>query len=239
MPIDYSKWDNITCSDSDSDAERLPRVIRIQDNQQVSLDKSGYSIKTRDESIFSNSIGNSKPTNVYKLWSKRVSNGLVYPKSHLFSQDKYTVACLIALDYKPKGPLLVEITEESLKIKHNDNLLFSKEWYGRIKENEEFHNWQLVSLDIDWSALSDFVSLRINQNPQTELFFNNIETRWFVEIEVHKINDIPDSFFWWPKLFKSDNLEIKRKQDPKFKQIWEEAHEEFRKRVAEREPLQI
>lgn len=223
MTIDYSKWDKLEISEDEEDY--TPKVLKVNKDQQVVLGGNGYSIQTTP-----------KPKDVSNLWTKRLENGAVCVNSHVYAQNRHEVTALILA----RGSNLnVEISEREIKVYGGSDLVLSREFYAKIKDGEEFWNWEVVRMEIDWDALDAFSESRRNGGAQ-RLEFTNPKLEQFVEVNLQKLNEIQDCVIWWPKLFKDDVKETnvnKNKSD--FKKVWQEAHEMFKERIGSFEKIEI
>eukprot|EP00375_Theileria_parva_P003363 XP_766045.1 hypothetical protein [Theileria parva strain Muguga] len=222
MTIDYSKWDKLEVSD-DGEESKI-NVTKLNKNQQVVIQKEGYSIVNKANNSNSNqlssktnSIVNACKIDLNKEWYKRVLYGIVTVNSHIFTQDRYEVNFLLLINFN-YYKLQVKLDDCSIKVYNNSSnnynslgnnvdksaeLILSKEFYSKIREDENYWNWEIVTLDVDWEALKSFSnSVNKEKNSQCPLYFTRVETCKFIKVNVHKHVDIQDCFIWWPKLFK-------------------------------------
>ncbi|XP_954244.1 uncharacterized protein TA20425 [Theileria annulata] len=260
MTIDYSKWDKLEVSDDDEESKI--NVTKLDKNQQVVIQNGGYSIVNKSDNSNSTQLssntgsgGNTSRLDLNKEWYKSVLYGIVTVNSHIFTQDRYEVNFLLLINFDYLK-LQVKLDECSIKVYNvkssNDfsclegnfdksaELILSKEFYSKIKEDENFWNWEIVTLDIDWEALKSFSnSVNKDKNSQCSLYFTKVERRKFIKVNVHKHVDIQDCFIWWPKLFKDDLEEIKVVDNSEFSKVWDKAHEEFKRKISKFDKIPI
>ncbi|GFE55692.1 hypothetical protein BaOVIS_030960 [Babesia ovis] len=191
MPIDYSKWDNLELSDSED--ERKPEVIKLDGTQQVELGKNGYKIISRDTKVTTTR----DPTAVSKFWKQHVKNGNVVKGSHAFSQNRYEICLLIVVKAEGKPKFEVVVTDTRLRILRSGVEIFNREFYARVKDDDDYVNWKIVRQDVDWKALSAYC-----HSEGSNIVFTEFYEQTFIEVELTKYNKIEDCFIWWPKAFK-------------------------------------
>ncbi|AFZ80848.1 hypothetical protein BEWA_002550 [Theileria equi strain WA] len=226
MTIDYSKWDKLEVSEDEADY--TPKVLKVNKDQQIVLGGNGYSIQTTPRP--------SEPKDVSSIWSKRLDNGAVFLNSHIYAQNRHEVTAFIAVE---GSNLNVDIGEKDIKIYSKGDLVFSRELYAKVRDGEEFWNWEITRLEVDWDELDTF-SESLRNGTSTRLEFKNPKIEQFVEVNLQKLNEIQDCVIWWPKLFKDDEKEIiVNRNESNFKQAWEKAHEMFKKRVGSFEKIEI
>lgn len=233
MPLDYSKWDKLEVSDSDDD--RRPRVIKVGQSEKVELSRDGYNIVPRSQ-------GTAKPLDLVELskfWKRRLKNGWAYRKSHIFSQDRYDLNVLVAVNSPGKAAFDVVVTETSITVLRGGIEILKKELYARVKTAEDMINWQLLKKQVDWDALHKYCSAQ-HEGKDTSIQFTELYEQLFIDIDLKKDNNIADCFIWWPKLFKDDDEKINFKREGNnFMDAWNEAHKQFKERIKTFEKIEL
>ncbi|ORM40416.1 uncharacterized protein BXIN_2171 [Babesia sp. Xinjiang] len=196
MPIDYSRWDNLELSDSDDD--RKPKVIKLDPSQRVELGRDGYN-------IISSGTNATNPRDFAALsifWKKHVENGGVVGRSHVFSQNRYEICVLIAVSAEDKHRFEVAVTESTLRILRSGIEILNKDFYTKVKDDDEFMNWKIVRQEIDWKALESYCRTSGPEGHDANISFTEFYEQTFIELELTKHSIIEDCVIWWPKVFK-------------------------------------
>ncbi|GBE61391.1 nuclear movement domain-containing protein [Babesia ovata] len=235
MPIDYSKWDRLELSDSEE--ENKPRVIKLDRTQRVELGRDGYN-------IVSGTVNTGAPCEVatqYKFWKDHLKNGNVVVRSHAFSQDRYDICLLIAVREEARPGLEVEVTESHIRIIAKGVEIFSKEFFAKVKSDDDYVNWQIVRKYVDWNALESYCHNASLGASGADMVFTEFYEQMFVEVDLKKQNTIDECFLWWAKAFKDDvpSIRFESQGGTAFKESWNQAHEAFKQRVKSFQKVQL
>lgn len=250
-PIDYSKWNAFTDEDSDTERSAASSELyytRLERPTQVVVGPNGLTVKEESVNSYAHKPSESfleqidapdesslvSDTSVY---SKLSTNGSRESDSHWWSQTETTVSVSFSIPSE---------------IKSKDILKF------QIQEKESIHNgisFLRAHLELSYKKRGgEVVEILKEFFYPLNLDSDLLEGCW----EIQKIGDqkvITFQFFkkevakgvslWWDRCFSTDVTRVdldslaerRGNKSSQFKQVWEDAHQLFKQRVAKRKGI--
>lgn len=247
QPIDYSKWDYIEESDQSngSDPEDMvpscSSVARLSSPSAVCIGPGGASIVNPH---VSNPFGkqfrplDSAPVTDRSeddiLYDCLTKNGAKEGESHMWSQtdDSATISFLVPLDLRSKDISGFRIHEVDVV---RDGVALRR---PRIEFSYRMPSNVAVTITNDF-----YYPLKLDSDLLDGCWeLKTIHNQRFLIVQVFKMSVAAGVVIWWDRCFSTDiNLlntstiqSRKSAQSQRFQQVWEEAHDLFRQRMAER-----
>ncbi|CRH01439.1 conserved Plasmodium protein, unknown function [Plasmodium relictum] len=211
-------------------------------------------INDKNKDILKNMIINGGVIPFKCIWNQSIHYVSGYITLPLHSKAKY---------------LIVEIYEDKLVVRkrkncntlnsesknkndlNNYDILINKYFSFKINTNEDTQLWEIKNMKINWHKLF-YLSNKINNQTIKFDFEENIveKEETFLYISLKKKNEIENSYVWWGSLFKDEekinisNLPTrisinKNNNSTSFKNVWDEAHEIFKKKISKKNPYPI
>ncbi|SBT43100.1 hypothetical protein POVWA1_047210 [Plasmodium ovale wallikeri] len=130
---------------------------------------------------------------------------------------------------------------------NNYDTLINKNFPFKIHMDEDTQLWEIKNIKINWNNLFHLSNKVNNQNAIFD-FGENVQNKeeTFLYISLKKKNEIENSYIWWASLFKNEeqinlsNLPSRISKNrlnngsTSFKNVWEEAHEIFKKSISKK-----
>ena len=219
--VDYSKWNKFSDGDSDMEMEEesnFPQVTTLNDGSRVEIGPNGSKILEKNSKLI-------EKTNTTKDALKHSAEILVDGAGDIFTwqQTHYEVR------------LKIEITKFLHSTKKSGNSLICENKHFVLIISDElvidrFLKYDVEEKDkegdccIDWEIVSE-------------------QSLKFVCVTMKKKSPIPNAIQWWNKVFTTDTQEVDvskiHGRDTSQHSVWAEAHEAFRKQVANKEKIEV
>lgn len=235
-PIDYSKWDRIEFEESDE--ERFhPLVTRLKSGSSVSIDSSGLTLgqktEAKDQGMSAHTEeGREKNSSIEESTNlaKLFRNGAKEEGSHWWCQSEDRVTISFLVDPRVRAKDVSEVSLEEVKVNHSGNDIIRPCLTFAIKSttNEVTRVTKIFAFLLDLGA-GDIESCWELQT---------IAGKRFLLFSLQKKNVPNGVVVWWNRCFLDDVSEVdtttiadrKITSDTiKFKQMWEQAHESFKR----------
>ncbi|OII73345.1 nuclear move domain-containing protein [Cryptosporidium ubiquitum] len=237
--IDYSKWDKIEIS-SDEESGKLGskcNVTRFDSPQSITI---GGQRESKEDSLVSSNIlvDDLKTKSVLVSREKVISlDDYVFGgksacgKDYYWTQTENGLTIILEIDPGTQNKdLKVNVTEDKVTVTHgSETILFEEFEYG-VKDDDNTIFWSVKEVE----------SLNGAQNKRSRMLVLELEKK-----------ELDTSIrLWWKKIFKggieADISKFSRFSSPKseernrkFLEAWEEAHNEFRNKIKNRQKLSI
>lgn len=249
-PIDYSKWDAFCDEDTESECfltNSECHCTQLSCPSQVIIGPRGATMETvsagpvqvlsDDIHEQNDSMLKSRTQNGASQFSKLTSNGAKEGNSHCWSQTETTVVVsfFAPVETKAKDILSFLIKEtESVRggtpvVRPTLEFSYKKGGEEVVAVSKEFY----YPLNMDRDLLEGCWELQTVGNERI------ISFQFFKKVVAHGVS------LWWDRCFCSDIARVDPKtlqgrkghKSKEFKQVWEEAHELFKQRVAKRKDM--
>jgi hypothetical protein len=212
--LNYAKWDTLAAELSESDDEPTP--IRDR-NGNIAM----YPVMQAKavESSAPSSIGNSQRTSAHTSNSSSLTSGGGTTSRYLWSQDKTT---LIMRIFAPRGTVgrdvQIVLRSEQVTLMVKRELLLEGKFLYPVNAEEDYIDWEI--------------------QPYLE--------QSVIVLTLNKKEIGQGVIVWWKSVFVGDpEIDTTQISDRKldantsYRQVWEKAHDMFKKKVAEQEPQVI
>lgn len=250
-PIDYSKWNAF--NDEDSDVENLaacsePHFTRLERPSQVVVGPDGLTVG--EESACSGAhklceniseeieaLGESCLMNDTSVYSKLSTNGAKESDSHWWSQTETTVSVSFSIPSEIKAKDILKFRVQEKESIHNGNSLLRPHlelsYKKRGGEVVEILKEFFYPLNLDSDLLEGCWEIE-------KIGEQRVITFQFFKKEVAKGVSL-----WWDRCFSTDVARVdldslaerRGNKSTQFKQVWEDAHQLFKQRVAKRKGM--
>ncbi|CAA9989662.1 conserved Plasmodium protein, unknown function [Plasmodium knowlesi strain H] len=130
---------------------------------------------------------------------------------------------------------------------NHEEVLIDKPFPYKVSEDEDTQLWEIKNIKINWQDIFHLSNKVNNQNLHFNFGENSIEKEeTFLCINLKKKYDFEGFYVWWACLFKDDqpinlsSLPTRKTMNntgsgsTSFKNIWQEAHETFKKNISKR-----
>ncbi|CRG94682.1 conserved Plasmodium protein, unknown function [Plasmodium gallinaceum] len=228
----------------------------VDDKNKEILKKENINNKDimKNETIFKNMVINGGVIPFKCIWNQSIHYINGYISLPLHSKAKYLVVEIYEDKLIVKKKKLSNTLNDESKKKNdlnNYDILIDKYFYFKINMNEDTQLWEIKNMKINWHEIF-YLSNKIN-NQTVEFNFgeNTVEKEeTFLYISLKKKSEIENSYIWWRSLFKDgekiniSNLPArisinKNNNNISFKNVWDEAHKIFKKKISEKNPYPI
>lgn len=250
-PIDYSKWDAFC--EEESETENLCtntecRFTQLHRPAQISIGPEGVSVKeTLPSNPFSKSCAaredednmtmGSRAATDADIDSKLTSNGGMESNSHCWSQTESTVSISFFLPSETKAKDNISFAINDIECVRSGASLVRP----RLKFSYKKNNGEEVAVNKDF-----YYPLSLDSDLLEGCWeLQTVHGQRFITFQFFKESIMHGVFVWWDRCFCDDvarvDLEtLKNRRGDKgqqFKQVWEEAHELFKQRIAKRKNI--
>ncbi|ANQ09437.1 Uncharacterized protein PCOAH_00046310 [Plasmodium coatneyi] len=130
---------------------------------------------------------------------------------------------------------------------NHEEVLIDRTFPYKVSEDEDTQLWEVKNIKINWEDIFHLANKVNNQNLHFNFGENSIEKEeTFLCINIKKKYDFEGFYVWWACLFKDDqpinlsSLPTRKamsntgSSSTSFKNIWQEAHETFKKNISKR-----
>ncbi|KAI4836791.1 HSP20-like chaperone [Plasmodium brasilianum] len=204
-----------------------------------------------NENLLKNMVINGGVVPYKYIWnqSKHDINGYIVLPLHCKAKS------LVVQIYEDKLIIKRNKNEKTLNNKNKSNeinsldnfeILINKYFSFKINMNEDTQLWEIKNMKINWNSLFHLSNKINNQNANFDFVHNRDDKEeTFLYISLKKKNEIENAYIWWASLFKNEeqiNISSlpsristnKNNNSTSFKNLWNEAHENFKKNIAKK-----